>query len=123
MKDHKELFQKFFNFCRENTEVTKEILESFKDGHHTGYYWPDEWKYRPGGPWVSNCSRAAYDRSHHCEYCDKAALSAIKHSAWMAGWDIGHTEKLKEGRNNPPPTSEEIDEFNKGKRKQTLGPV
>ena len=103
------------------SEGIKVILDKFNDGYLTGYHWPDEWKYRPGGPWIYSCGcqRGRYFKTE-CPTCGKAEQSRSEHAAWMKGWDLGHAKKLVEGRNNPRPTSEEIRAFNEGKRRDTL---
>lgn len=111
VKDKKEAFRNFFSLYKEDPKQMLEILESFKDGYDSGYQWPDAWNYRPGGPWVFSC-RGHHLNSSRCEFCEKAELSSIKHNAWMTGWDIGNTQKIKEGRHVSVPTKEEIDEFN-----------
>jgi len=64
--------------------------ENYNQGFKRGLFWPDQWNYRPGGPFIYSF-KSFYNNTTKQEKYTKASQAA--HDAWMKGWDDGNKSK------------------------------
>ncbi len=81
-------------------------MAAYEEGYACGFSWPDQWKHKPGGPWVYTagyrycckrddvgCDAQVSPRFTCKENIAYAAQSAAKAKRWMQGWTNGNAAK------------------------------